>query len=349
MTELTIHRHNPLIDPHVHIWSWQIPVYLFLGGLVAGLMILSGYHIVRHVWDKDRNHGHYVVAPVLSIVLLSLGMGALFWDLEHRLFVWRLYLTFQVTSPMSWGSWILILVYPVLLASMFIELPELPGGFARRLSFLNKASQALRRRPALQVFIGFANVALGALLGIYTGILLSGFGAHPLWNTALLGPLFLFSGLSAATATLHVLAHWQHGAEAQDSFGDILLTTCVQWIRPRDESAGGSNKLVHADNSFLTIELFLLALLLIGLTTSSAAHQQAAALLLNGPYAASFWVFVVGCGLLFPITLQLLQAANKIRPTLVPAFLVIGGSLVLRFIFVYAGEYSHWPATLSLN
>lgn len=42
MTELTIHRHNPGIDPSLHLRDWEIPVYLYLGGLVAGLMIIAG-------------------------------------------------------------------------------------------------------------------------------------------------------------------------------------------------------------------------------------------------------------------------------------------------------------------
>ena len=41
----------------------------------------------------------------------------------------------------------------------------------------------------------------GIALGIYTGILLSAMVARPLWNSAILGPLFLFSGLSAAAMT----------------------------------------------------------------------------------------------------------------------------------------------------
>jgi formate-dependent nitrite reductase membrane component NrfD len=44
--ELFITRHNHLIDPFVHVWSWQIPVYLFLGGWVAGNMILTGYFML---------------------------------------------------------------------------------------------------------------------------------------------------------------------------------------------------------------------------------------------------------------------------------------------------------------
>jgi len=34
-----------MIDPSMHVWEWQIPVYLFSGGLVAGMMIISGYFI----------------------------------------------------------------------------------------------------------------------------------------------------------------------------------------------------------------------------------------------------------------------------------------------------------------
>ena len=38
--------------------------------------------------------------------------------------------------------------------------------------------------------LGVANVVLGVALGIYTGILLNTMVARPLWNSAILGPLF---------------------------------------------------------------------------------------------------------------------------------------------------------------
>ena len=37
MQETTTTRVNALIDPHLHIWHYEVPVYLFLGGLVAAL------------------------------------------------------------------------------------------------------------------------------------------------------------------------------------------------------------------------------------------------------------------------------------------------------------------------
>ena len=106
MTDLVLTRHNELIDPLVRVWGWEIPVYLFLGGWVAGMMIIVGYFLLR---GRHREETCVCsVLPGLSVIILSLGMLALFLDLEHKLYVWRLYTTFQVTSPMSWGAWILV-------------------------------------------------------------------------------------------------------------------------------------------------------------------------------------------------------------------------------------------------
>ena len=107
MNEFTITRHNELIDPIMNIYGWEIAVYLFLGGLVAGMMIISGYFLFKGK-QKEENYSSNT-SPLISLILLSIGMFSLFLDLDHKLYVWRMYLTFQITSPMSWGAWILIL------------------------------------------------------------------------------------------------------------------------------------------------------------------------------------------------------------------------------------------------
>ena len=308
MLELVTTRHNPMVDPSLHVWGWEIPVYLFLGGWVAGSMILSGYLARQGRQPGDGCVCH--VLPWLSLVLLSLGMGALFLDLEHRLYVWRMYLTLQPASPMSWGGWILILVYPVLLLGALASVA--PDLLSRGPAVAGLAARL--RSPVAAGRLGTVSIVAGVALGVYTGILLSSLGARPLWASAALGPLFLVSGLSTGAAFAHLIA------------------------RNPDEQAA----LLRADNVFLVVELVLIALILIGLLTASAVHAHAAALLLGGPYAAVFWVLVVGLGILLPLAIQTLMASQRIPHTVIAPLLVIGGGLALRFVIVSAGQYSHW-------
>jgi formate-dependent nitrite reductase membrane component NrfD len=243
---------------------------------------------------------------------------------------------------MSWGSWILLLVYPALIASALLTLPQTFPALARRLPVVARCGGALHECPRAVQAIGFANMLLGVMLGIYTGVLLSALSARPLWNSALLGPLFLFSGLSTGAATIHLLAHARRPDRGGDDFSDAVLSALVNWLRPPAPGHIGTQKLEHADNSFLTVELLILGLFIVGLLSSTEVHQRAVELILTGPYAAAFWVLVVGCGLLLPLTLQFLQAQHRIRSTIVPALLVICGGLALRVILVAAGQASAW-------
>ncbi len=126
------------------MWEWQIPVYLFLGGMVAGMMIIAGYFIFSGR-NKESNCTCYAI-PFTSFILLSAGMFALFLDLAHKPFVWRLYTTFQFTSPMSWGAWILLLVYPALIANILIRPPL---WMSQRIPKLREISVKIQSHPFL--------------------------------------------------------------------------------------------------------------------------------------------------------------------------------------------------------
>lgn len=335
MDEITSTRHNPGLDPSMHIWGWEIPTYLFLGGLVAGLMVLAGYHILKAREHQERVA--YPYAPMLGVILLTLGMNALFLDLANKPNVWRLYLTFQPSSPMSWGSWILVLVYPAMLAAAILQPPEhLPFG-QRLLTMVRGWSQWMQARPRLVQAIGMANLAGGIALGIYTGILLGAFGARPLWNSAILGPLFLFSGLSTAAALMHLLAMVTRRGSGF-TFADVALASVFRLMDPEH----CKHIMVRADASFLTVELVIIGLWLIGLGTGTAVHQQAASLLLGGPYTVGFWGGVIIAGVTVPLVLQYLELAGRIRHTAIPAILVLIGGFVLRWILVDAGQMSRW-------
>jgi formate-dependent nitrite reductase membrane component NrfD len=315
MRELLSTRTNAMIDPSLHIWGWEIPVYLFFGGLVAGFMIISGYFTFKGHHKHSDFSSFYL--PHLSLVMLTAGMCALFLDLEHKMHVWRLYVTFEFKSPMSWGSWILMLVYPTLLLNTLVSIPR---PFRGRIRFFDRISANIAERPMLQKNIGVLNMLTGAVLGMYTGILLSSLGARPLWSSSMLWVLFLTSGLSSAAALVHMI---------------------TPDVKERELSA-------KADNGFLMFELLVFVLFFIGLVTSTASHRAAAALLLTGPFAALFWVFVILLGIVIPLFIQLLAVNHRIRHTVVAPIMVLIGGVVLRFVIVFAGQESHWTRTISL-
>jgi formate-dependent nitrite reductase membrane component NrfD len=174
-------RYNAKVDPVLAIWSWEIPVYLFLGGLTAGIMCFAAYAVLaRKSAEMPFSHDRFALwAPVA----LSIGMAALFLDLEHKLYVFRFYTSFVPTSPMSWGAWILVLAYPLMIMQVLATLrrgyPTLAGWLENLPpgSMLLDLSERLHRPVAAMV------IPLAVALGIYTGILLSAFSARPFWNT----------------------------------------------------------------------------------------------------------------------------------------------------------------------
>jgi formate-dependent nitrite reductase membrane component NrfD len=308
MTEIDVARHNHLLDPRLQVWGWEIPVYLFLGGLAAGVMVLTTLLLAR---PGERSRVLRWL-PFAAPLLVTIGMLALFLDVEHKLFVWRFYLAFRWTSPMSWGSWILLVVYPVsLLMSLASLADDQAEWLASRVGPAGPLVRALRgvaqpRAAALRV----ASLATGTGLGLYTGILLSTLAARALWNSTILGPLFLVSGLSTGAALL-MLFPLQHEERH----------TLARW-----------------DLWAIGVELLLLLLFLVGLASGPAASQAAAGLLLGGRYTPAFWALVVVAGLAVPALLEVLEGRRLLRGSRAAPALVLIGGLALRWIVVSAGQ-----------
>ena len=305
-------RYNAKVDPGLAIWSWEIPVYLFLGGLTAGIMCFAAYAVLaRKAADMPFTHDRFALwAPVV----LSVGMTALFLDLEHKLYVFRFYTSFVPTSPMSWGAWILVLAYPLMLVQV---LSTLRRGYPRLAGWLENLplgsmvldlSQQLRRPVAAMV------IPLGVALGIYTGILLSAFSARPFWNTGLLGPLFLVSGLSSAGALALIGAR----LECEKHF------------------------FTRTDVTLIGIELALIAMLLINLGTGAAQQLNAVHLVMGGEYTVPFWLWFVLPGLLIPVVLEIFELRGICRFSLSAALLVLYGGFMLRYLTVELGQLSSW-------
>ena len=349
MLEFTSTRHNPLIDPHLAVWSWEIPLYLFVGGIVAGMMVLGGLAMLRLAKGEDSRSFFSMQTPLLGFVLMNIGMLALLLDLTHRLYVWRIFTTFQVASPMAWGSWVLIVVYGVLMVSALIRLPEAWPWLGHRVPVLKTLSDTLVTRPSWIAALGAANILLGVGLGIYTGILLNTMVARPLWNSAILGPLFLVSGLSAGAAVMHIVASLMQGRPAPEGMVGGAFSALLQPLGAQHPEKKTAHSLVRYDQMFLVTELVFIGLFIINLHTSSASHLAAASLIMSGPYALPFWGLVVGVGVLLPLAWQALELSHRVAHTVVPAVLVLVGGFTLRWVMVNAGQMSHIVPVASLG
>lgn len=302
-------RMNPMVDPHLQIWHWQIPLYLFLGGLAAGILFFAALFYINGK-EKD-NPAAVKLAPFLTPLLLIFGLIALFIDLRHKAFFWQLYTNIKLQSPMSWGAWTLMVITPVSFIWCALHIKELFPKWDWKYDWLK----------ALETFFNHYKKALAwvmliysVILGIYTGILLSAFNARPLWNTSILGPLFLASGMSAGAAAILILSK---SKEERRRFAIIDLI-------------------------IIGIELFLIVHMFMGFLASTQVQIEAARLFLGGPYTMSFWIFVVIIGMIIPAVLEVLELRKFHVPAVVAAILVLFGSVMLRFIIVYAGQASRW-------
>ena len=168
--------------------------------------------------------------------------------------------------------------------------------------------------------------------------------ARPLWNSAILGPLFLVSGLSTAAALLHLFSGVALKDPAPSGFLGGALRSLVQPLGAQPPAPGTQDGLVRADQIFLVVELFLIGLLFVGLLSGSASQIASVDILMSGGYAVLFWGGVITAGIVTPLLLQALQLAHRIPHTVIPAILVLAGGLALRWVLVGAGQASQMVA-----
>ena len=302
-------RNIPNIDPYLHIWHWQIPIYLFLGGLAAGILFLAAVYTIL---GKEKEMQATVKwAPFIVPFALIIGLFMLFLDLKHKLYFWQLYTTIRLESPMGWGAWVLMIMTPISIIWSASYVREVFPNWDWKFKFLYTFEAWVIKN---RWFIAWPMAIYAVILGIYTGILLSAFNARPLWNTTILGPLFLVSGMSTGAACI-ILMSKNH--EERRLIGRLDLL-------------------------FIAVELFFIIHMIMGFLAGSQVQIDAANLFLGGQFTVPFFVFVILLGLLLPAVLETLELIGYKVPIVIPAILVLLGGLIFRFIMVEAGQITRY-------
>ncbi|HZD70903.1 MAG TPA: NrfD/PsrC family molybdoenzyme membrane anchor subunit [Actinomycetes bacterium] len=204
-------------------WTWYILFYFFLAGLSGGSYVIAT--LLRH-WGEPSDEpaarlGYLAAFPIILVcpVLLALDLGkpVLFWHMLVNTTAGAEGLNFKTQSPMSVGSWALLIF------SLFAVVSFLEVLVHDRVIRLSLAERAVR---LLDGTAGKVWNIVGAVLGLfvagYTGVLLA-VSNQPIWSDSwTLGGLFLASGLSGSAALLVLLLHYR--PKAQASAGMLVLS-----------------------------------------------------------------------------------------------------------------------------
>jgi protein NrfD len=310
-------------------WKWELVIYLWIAG-IAGGAFFSAFLI--NVFTRGNHPQLPKIATFLGVPLVLLGSMLLVLDLGEQLRAWHLFTRFRLGSPMSMGSWILLLyaLIGVVMIALWWATSFEPGEV--RLTVISGLASLVRPAAGLVGVLTWIELVLAVLLVAYTGVLLSATN-QPLWAGVLLLPaLFVASAVSTGMALLVLVM--------RTGMGGLLDTLFGGEGKPLP-----SETLHHMGMTSLIlgiIELVVLAGYLAWLAFfSTPAGASAVAVLLTGPMSLVFWGGVVLVGLLVPLILELASLKGReavIGSVLASATLVLLGGLFLRAAVLLSGQ-----------
>jgi hypothetical protein len=170
------------------VWTWEVPLYFFLGG-VAGVSACIGF--AAQLFHADPA----LIRAALWMGLMGAGIcpALLIADLGRPSRFLNMLRVFKLRSPMSMGAWILVAFSACIffaVASHELILHGFRAPLWIDLRWLGELTAAVT----------------GLLLASYTGVLI-GATAIPVWsqNREILPAHFLTSGLGSASGILELL------------------------------------------------------------------------------------------------------------------------------------------------
>jgi formate-dependent nitrite reductase membrane component NrfD len=223
---------QPVVKPPV--WTWEIPLYFFMGGMAGMSAVIASAAVVVHQVDLARAAMWLAAAAgtILSPVLLIMDLG------RPRLFL-NMLRVFKHQSAMSMGAWIL---------SMFGAC-AVPGLIALELHahhvFSGTIGQLLRAAAGILVF---GSAIFGTLLATYTGVLI-GATAIPAWflHRVLLPIHFGTAGLGSAAALLELLGHRTPALNALGYYAAAVESALLIWLSVNKH--GVADRAIHEHGS----------------------------------------------------------------------------------------------------
>lgn len=274
--------------------------YLFLGGLGAGLFVAAGLaflaaHYNAPCWAgfvcatwKPSLIGSFAVLLVACLCLLKdLGVPA-----EALLLFAK-----PTFSAVSVGALALALLLLCLMTLIVVDV--------RYLTF-----------PRVRFVLFCAAMVLSVVVMAYTGVLLLGIAAVPLWGSIFLPALFVLSSLSSGMAGLILIALFQ-------KFGPMLSDAALRCVR-------------NLDSAVIILEAFVV--LFMGVQLALGGESAALGALAFGELRWQFWLGFLGCGILIPLLLSFIERKVATKSPVLPiasGCLILIGAFYLRYCMIF--------------
>ena len=320
--------------------SWGTPLffYLWVAGMAGGAYFAA---FLVNLFGADENRSLLKLATYLGVPMVLLGVLALVIDLGEPLRFWHLYIgltpywwqvvpgsgagtvrawppyvIFYPLSPMSLGSWILVIWTLVAMALIVLWYAE---GAAKsgqqRAGFLGWIVKVLRPLVPVICILRWIGFVFAILIMTYTGVVLS-VSSKALWAATFLVPaLFVTSATATGVSALIAAARLTRGQETAPATARLSKALAV---------------------------LIILELVALGAFVAWLAIVGEAGILMSGALGLVFWVGVVALGLVAPLALHFraLKRAGEAKgaAVLVAPVLELLGGFLLRAVMVIGGQ-----------
>ncbi|MBE0429898.1 MAG: polysulfide reductase NrfD [Thermoleophilia bacterium] len=281
-----------------------IAQYFFFTGLSAGSFVIS---VIATMLGRKEFKPIGKITAILAPVLLIIAPLNLIADLEQPLRFWHLFLFYNWTSPITYGSFLLT-AYPVM------------GIFYAAMVYTN-------RNTAAKV-LGLMGIPLAISVHGYTGFILALAKARALWNTAAMPTIFLVSAMVSG-------------------IGLVIIIAAIRWKwfdrKSSPEQKEKDRKLILQLGQFmayvLLLDLFLIMSDILVLLTAHEDAYEVGMLILTGNFAPLFVGVELILGAFIPLILIFgPRLRNSLTAVVVASILANIGVYAMRYVMVIGGQ-----------
>jgi len=294
-------------------WAVWITLYFFLAGIAGGSYTLA---TMLRLWGSPRDEATarvafmwaFPISVVCGILLtIDLGKPLRFWHMLINTTPGSFGLNFKAWSPISLGSWALLLF------SLF--------AFVSFLEVMTKRGNDRNVSGGMIAWNVIGSI-IALFLASYTGVVLS-VSNQPVWSDSYaIGGLFVASALSASAAFLAFMSRFRS-----------------------DDAIPTEGRLELADSYFVTLELIMIVAFFVTLSNAGELWRETATpwligwILILASFIPSLLTLASRGRMRYSASGGTLTASRALAGTGTGALIVIIGVLILRFVVIYSAQF----------